>query len=173
MPASTLTEFHHWLLAEETVGAPFLILRVGEEGPIHLAGAVARHLNEFDEESGGNWIALSQEVVLAIAADPAQRRLLGLDEPPSGQPPTSPSGIRKVLAALARRGHIVFDHPIALEVVDDESAAFLAAVGMPEQGLHPFHLVVNPERFHSRCIAPLIADSFLEWIASNSTPRAA
>jgi hypothetical protein len=172
MPITTLTEFHHWLLAEETTGAPFILLHTSEGGPLGCAAAVARHLNEFDEESGGNWIALTHEVVHAIAADPAQRRLLGVADACPSCPPTSRCGIKKILTAIARRGHVVFDDPIAVEATKDEDNGFHASVGIPPEAEN-FHIIINPELFHARCLAPLIADSYLEWIANGKHQSAA
>lgn len=173
MPVSTLTEFHHWLLAEETTGSPFILLDNAEGGPLQCAAAVARHLNEFDEESGGNWISLSEEIILAIASDPAQRQLLGLGDSTSKFAPTSTMGIKQIIVALANRGHIVFDHPLTFEALVDHPKGFRAAIGSPPGGLDAFHIIVNPDRFHARCLAPLIADSFLEWIASGGRRSAA
>ncbi|MEM1083033.1 MAG: hypothetical protein AAGI48_02840 [Verrucomicrobiota bacterium] len=171
MPITTLTEFHHWLLAEEESGAPYILLH-SEGGPLGCAAAVARQLNEFDEESGGNWIALSSEVVHAIAADPAQRRLLGVPDACPNCPPTSRCGIKKVLQAIARRGHVVFDDPLAADAESDQSRCFRAALGVPSEPEN-YHIILNPERFHARCLAPLIADSFLEWTTNRRHQSAA
>ena len=173
MPVTTLTEFHHWLLAEENTGAPFVLLQYPSDGPIGCAAAVARLLNEFDEESVGNWIALTPEVIHAIAADPAQRRLLGVDEACPNCPPTSRCGLRKVLTAIAKRGHVVFDDTLALEATAELSNGFRASIGMPVASPESFHIIVNPDPFHSRCLAPLVADSFLEWMASKQHLSAA
>lgn len=167
MPVSTLTDFHHWLLSGESNQAPFLVIYTREQPAISCAAAVARHLNEFDDRSQGNWIAINAEVVHAIAADPAQRRLLGVADPCPKCPPTSECGIRKVLAALAERGHIVIDHPSAFQAVGADPRGFRAAVGAPPQEqLEAYHLIIQPSAFDSRCLTSLIGDSFLEW--SNS-----
>jgi hypothetical protein len=173
MPVTTLTEFHHWLLAEETTGAPFVLLQTPGDGPNDCAAKVARLLNEFDEESGGNWIALTSQVVHAIAADPAQRRLLGVDDPCPNCPPTSRCGLRKVLTAIAQRGHVVFDDALAFEATQEEPNGFRAAIGIPSKEAESFHIILNPTRFQSRCLAPLIADSFLEWTANRQRLSAA
>jgi len=167
MPVSTLTDFHHWLLSGDTSGAPFLILYTREQPSISCAASVARHLNEYDDRANGNWIAINAEVVHAIAADPAQRRLLGVDAACPKCPPTSECGIRKVLVALAKRGNIVFDHPSAFAAIGDNPMGFRAAVGAPAQkDLDDYHLIIQPSAFDSRCLTSLIGDSFLEW--SNS-----
>lgn len=183
MPITTLTEFHHWLLADsrsdgfrpltEPSSFPFVLLQTPGNGPNECAVKVARLLNEFDEESGGNWIALSSEVVHAITADPAQRRLLGVVEPCPNCPPTSRCGIRKVLTAIARRGHVVFDDPLAFEATKEETNGFRASIGIPQVGAESFHIILNPSRFQTRCLAPLIADSFLEWTANRQRLSAA
>lgn len=164
MPVSTLTDFHHWLLSEEISGAPFLILYTKEQPAISCAASVARYLNEYDDQANGNWIAINTEVVHAIAADPAQRRLLGINDPCPNCPPTSECGIRKVLEGLAKRGHIVFDHPSAFVATSENPAGFHAAIGTPPQeDLEQYHLILKPSAFDSRCMTSLIGDSFLEW----------
>jgi len=173
MPATTLTEFHHWLLTEKTTGAPFVLLHAASDGPIGCAAAVARLLNEFDEESEGNWIALTPQIIQAIAADPAQRRLLGVTDSCGKCPPTSRCGLRKVLTAIARRGHVVFDGPLAFEATEEEANGFRASFGIPGTAPESYHIILNPARFHARCLAPLIADSFLEWVASGQHQSAA
>ena len=173
MPVTTLSDFHRWLLADEPGSAPFVLLQYPQEDPTGCAAAVARLLNEFDEESGGNWIALSPEVVRTIAADPAQRRLLGVVEPCPNCPPTSRCGLRKVLSAIARRGHVVFDDRLALEATEDLDNGFRASIGVPDSQPESYHIILNPDRFQARCLAPLIADSFLEWTASRQQLSAA
>lgn len=164
MPVTTLTEFHHWLLAEEAVGAPFILLDTGEMPRSSCAANIAKHLNEFDEASGGNWVALDPQVIHAIAADPAQRRLLGVNGPVPEPNPTSPEGIGRILAALANRGHIVINHPAAFDAVGDHPRGFRAALGMPARGGEGYHIIIDPSGFPARCLAPLVADSFLEWV---------
>ena len=173
MPVTTLTEFHHWLLAEENTGAPFVLLNTPCDGPIGCAAAVARLLNEFDEESGGNWIALTPQIVHAIAADPAQRRLLGVADSCGKCPPTSHCGLRKVMTAIARRGHVVFNDTLALEATEDEPNGFRASIGIPLDAAESYHIILNPLHFHARCLAPLVADSFLEWMANRLHQSAA
>ncbi|MGE9270050.1 MAG: hypothetical protein ACQKBU_04540 [Verrucomicrobiales bacterium] len=164
MPASTLTEFHHWLLSEDPPGAPYVILFTRDQPSISYAPAVARHLNEYDDRSNGNWIAMTTEVVHAIAADASQRRLLGLGDPCPKCPPTSECGIRRVLTALAKRGHLIFDLPQASHLITDGPHGFRAAIGTPpEDELEDYHLILRPEAFGSRCLTSLIGDSFLEW----------
>ncbi len=158
MPITTLTDFHHWLLAEETDGAPFILLETGDLPRTSCAAAVARHLNEFDETSGGNWVALDSEVIQAIANDPAQRKLIGLNGDTA-----SPPCLAEVFAALARRGHIVINHPGAKKTLAGHRLGFLAALGVPPNGGEGFHIILDPNAFPARCLAPLIADIFLEW----------
>ncbi|MEP4078242.1 hypothetical protein [Haloferula sp.] len=172
MPITTLTEFHHWLLADDSTGTPFVLLHTASDGPLGCTARVASQLNEFDEESGGNWIALTSQVVHAIASDPAQRRLLGVDEVCPNCPPTSRCGLKKVFSAIARRGRVVFDDPLALEATKDDPNGFHASVGIPPSA-EDFHIILNPARFHARCLAPLIADSFLEWTANRQHQSAA
>ncbi|MFC7338359.1 hypothetical protein ACFQY0_14290 [Haloferula chungangensis] len=173
MPVTTLTEFHHWLLAEESTGAPFVLLNTPPDSLCGCAAAVACLLNEFDEESGGNWIAITRPIVHAIASDPAQRRLLGIADSSEACPPTSREGLRKVLNAIAKRGHVVFDDPLALEATEDDLKGFRASIGIPPDVPESFHIILSPAHFHARCLAPLIADSFLEWMANRQQQFAA
>lgn len=165
MPVRSLNDFHHWLLSARPSQSPFILLHPCLGGPLQCAAAVARHLNEFDEASGAPWIAPAPELVHQIAADPSQRRLLGVDDPCPQCPPTSACGIRKVLTALARRGHVILDHPLAFQATAELPLGFRAALGIPEKNLDAYHVVFNPHCFHARCLAPLVADCFLEWEA--------
>ncbi|GAA5482826.1 hypothetical protein [Haloferula sargassicola] len=162
MPVTTLTDFHHWLLADVSEGAPFILLDTGELSRPSCAAAIARHLNEFDESSGGNWIALDAAVIETIAADAAQRRLIGLGEP-TVSPAGDPANVGEVLVALARRGHIVINHAGAFIALAGDPRGFKAALGLPESGGEGYHIILDPSGFPSRCLAPLVADSFLEW----------
>lgn len=164
MPITTLTEFHHWLLTEEPAGAPFILLETGEFPRLECAARIARHLNEYDDDSVGNWIAPTPEVIHAIAADPAQRRLLGLTDLPSASRSTDPHGIREVLRALARRGHIVINHPEGRRALMSEPRGFRAALGLPEADGSDFHIILDPAGFPHQCLAPILGDSFLEWL---------
>lgn len=173
MPITTLTEFHHWLLAEEANGAPFILLETGELPRSACAAKIAHHLNEFDDDSGGNWVSLDSEVIHAIAVDPAQGRLIGLDDARIENSPTSASGIQRVIRALARRGHIVINHPEATAALAEEPNGFRAALGLPPSGGDGFHIILDPGGFPSQCLAPLVADSFLEWLHHRQAGQAA
>lgn len=167
-PETTLADFHHWLLDGRSSGTPFVVLCFGVRPNPSCAAAIARHLNEFDEGASGDWLPIRERIVEAIAADPAQRRLLGIVGPCPDSPPASLGGRRKILAALAGRGHAVIDHPLACEAVRDQPGGFHVAVGAPAQRPEDYHLIIRPDTFGPKCLAPLIADSFLEW--SESTP---
>src|SRR5688572_22179755 len=108
MLASNLPAFHRWFLAPRAA-APGIVLHGFPELPIGLASALAQHLNEFDDDAGGNWTAFSPELIKVISETPPQRSLLGLEEGCKNCPPNSPCGRRKVFGALARRGHAVLD----------------------------------------------------------------
>lgn len=173
MSATTLHEFHHWLLGGSRAAAPFILLDTRLQPIPHFAAEVAVHLNEFDEEADRKWIHISTDLLLTLAADPAQRRLLGVADPCPNCPPTSPCGVRKVLTALSKRGHVVINHPLSFEAVPDHPLGFRASIGLPADEAARYDLIVNPARFQARCIAPLIADSFLEWDAGRSRDFAA
>ena len=164
MPITTLTEFHHWLLAEEPSGAPFILLDTGDFPRLDCASRIARHLNEYDDGSGGNWIAPHPGVIHAIAADPAQRRLLGLADTPEGFRATDPAGLRRIIRALAQRGHVVINHPEGRRALIDEPRGFRAALGLPESDGSGFHIILDPSGFPQQCLAPIVGDSFLEWL---------
>jgi hypothetical protein len=170
-PETTLADFHHWLLDGRSTGTPFLVLSFGLRPDPSCAALIARHLNEFDEGASGDWLPIGERIVDAIAADPAQRRLLGIAEACPNCPPTSPCGRRKILAALAGRGHVVIDHPLAPEAVRDQPGGFRVAVGAPPQRPEDYHLIIRPDAFGPKCLAPLIADSFLEWSESAGPTR--
>jgi hypothetical protein len=164
MPITTLTEFHHWLLAEEPISVPFILLESGDFPRLDCAARIARHLNEYDDNSGGNWIAPDPEVIHAIGADPAQRRLLGLTDLPPGTRPTDPAHIHEVLRALARRGHIIINHPEGRRALIEEPRGFRAALGIPESDGEGFHIILDPVGFPHQCLAAIVGDSFLEWL---------
>jgi len=173
MPLSSLTQFHHWLLIEASEPAPFVLLHTLAGAPLQCAATITRHLNEFDETGTGPWLAPAPDLIEAIASDPAQRRLLGVPEPCPACGPTSRCGLRRVLERLARRGRVVLDHPEAMRATAELPRGFRVAIGRPPEGLDPYHLVINPEHFGARCLAPLIGDCFLEWAASTDAREAA
>jgi hypothetical protein len=131
-----------------------------------LAAAVARHLNDFDEDAAGNWSAFTPALLHAIAEAPTQRGLLGLGEACKNCPPGSPCSRRKVLAALANRGHAVLDGPLAVEACAPLGNIFRVSLGPAPFGGRSFHLVLSPELFSERAMPSIIGDTYLEWAAT-------
>jgi hypothetical protein len=165
MLASSLPDFHRWFLAPRTA-APSIVLHGFPELPLGLASALAQHLNEFDDDAGGNWTAFSPELIHTISETPPQRSLLGLDEGCKNCPPNSPCGRRKVLGALARRGHAVLDGMLAVDACAGLNNVFRVSLGpAPAEG-KGFHLILRPELFSDRSLSSIIGDTYLEWSAT-------
>lgn len=166
MVATNLSAFHRWFLSGGITSAPGIVLHGFPELRAGLAGAVARHLNEFDEDAGGNWTAFTPEVIQAISEAATQRNLLGLAEGCKNCPPGGPCGRRKVLAALANRGHAVLEGPLAVEACAPLANVFRVSLGPPPDGGRSFHLVLCPELFSERSMPAIIGDTYLEWMAA-------
>lgn len=173
---ATIPAFHHWLMAEnpQPFSACSIILH-GSDGqvPGKLAADIASYLNEFDDESGGNWLAFEPGLVEAIASNPGDRRLLGIAEPSAEAGVLNPCAIQQVIRALADRGHAVLDTPLAAATTRDLRGAFHVAVGLTPNALDECHMILNARRFGPRCLAPVIGDTFLEWVTQSRHPLAA
>lgn len=164
--ATTVADFHRWLLGTHGPGSPFVVLRFSERPTLPCAEIIARHLNEFDDRAAGDWLAISSPLLEILAQDPTQQRLLGIADHPSNDLPARDRRRGNCLAALAKRGRVVIDHPLAPEVVRDQPRGFRVAIGTPPRLADDYHLIIRPDAFGPRCLAPLIADSFLEWAES-------
>jgi hypothetical protein len=162
MLASTLPAFHRWFLAPRAA-APGVVLHGFPELPSNLAPAIAQHLNEFDDDSGGNWTAFAPELIQVISETSPQRMLLGIGDGCKSCPPNSPCGRRKVLAALARRGHAVLDGLLAVEACAELSNVFRVSLGPAPADGRGFHLILRPELFSDRSLPSIIGDTYLEW----------
>ncbi len=169
MPATqSLPAFHEWLLVvvpEPTASCSIVLHGPASSGAPRIAEKIAVYLNEYDAEADGHWLAVPAELVATIAADPSQRALLGIGDGCGNCPPTSPCGLKKTLAALATRGHVVLDSPLGAAATRGMENVFHAGIGLPPDGLDDCHLIVNPALFPATCIAQVIADVFLEWLA--------
>jgi len=163
--AKTLSAFHHWLLD----GKPDLLghLRVmvlhGTQSFPDLAGSIAHYLNEYDDRADGHWLAVGEPLIATIAADAAQRRLLGVDQPCDKCPPAGPCGLRKVIKGLALHGHVVLDSIHAGAATETLDGVFHVSLGAPHKD-KDCHMHLNAARFHEHCLAPIIADVYLEWV---------
>jgi len=167
-PVSSIATFHHWLMAEppEAMPSHAIVLHGTDGRPSgHLAQAIARYLNEFDDESEGHWMAFDPGLVETIAANPGDRRMLGLRDPQTNGSLTGPVGLKEAIRALADRGHAVLDTPLAAAATREMPGAFHVALGLPADFLDDCHMILNPKRFGPRCLAPVIGDTFLEWSA--------
>jgi hypothetical protein len=166
MLANDLPSFHRWFLAAGAAPCPAILLHGFPDLQEGLGAAVARHLNEFDEDAAGNWSAFAPELIGEIAAHSAQRNLLGLADSCKNCPPSSPCGRRKIFAALAERGHAVVEGPLAVEACAPLSNIFRVSLGPAPFGGRSFHLVLAPELFCARSMPAIIGDTYLEWMAA-------
>jgi hypothetical protein len=100
-------------------------------------------------------------LIEAIAADPSQRRLVGVDAACEKCPPTSACGIRKVIAAVSARGNCVLDSIYAPVATMDMNQAFRVSLSNPQGN---WHVRLDPSLFPASCLAPIIGDIYLEWL---------
>ena len=161
MLARTLDDFHHWLPAAKLPFAPAILLDPTQGLPETLAESVAEHLNEFDENSEGRWIAFAPELIEAIQSSAAQLALLGVDESLSGEALTC-----AVYEALARRGRVVLNGPLAAKAAESLATVFRAGMAGAPKDIGELHLLLNVERFHDCYFPGLIGDTYLEWQAA-------
>ena len=169
MTASTsLSVFHQWLLADPAskASACAIILHGSDAWTSgRLIQELAEYLNEYDEEGDGRWLPATRELVEKISSDPSHRRLLGMEE--QGAPESDPAEeLRKTIAALGRRGHVLFSSPGSTENAWELPGAFHAGIGLPSDISEPCHVILNPELMDQKCIAHIIGDVFLEWLLS-------
>lgn len=165
----SMSVFHQWLLADSAGAAPAcaIVLHIPNSRPCDLLiQEIAGYLNEYDDDAEGRWLPATPELVVKVALDPHHRRLLGMGEISPGQIADSQSELRKTLAALGRRGHVVFRDPGVPDEQLNLSNTFHAGVGSPGEIVEPCHLILNPELMDQKCIAHVIGDVFLEWFYS-------
>lgn len=161
MLARTLADFHHWLPAAKLSFAPAILLDPTQGLPDSLAGSVAAHLNEFDENAEGRWIAFAPELIEAIRSNADQLSLLSVDESLSGDALTL-----AVFAALARRGRVVLNGPLAAQAAESLATVFRAGMAGAPTDIGELHLLLNADRFHDCYLPGLIGDTYLEWQAA-------
>lgn len=161
--AVSLTTFHHWLLEAkpDMMEKTRVIVLHGAKSFPALIDSITHYLNEYDEEAHGGWLAATDAMISAIAADAAQRRLLAVDAPCEKCPPTGPCGLRKVIAGMAKHGHVVLDSVHAAQATADLNGVFHVSLAAYHKDCH---LHLNASRFDQRCLAPIIADVYLEWL---------
>jgi hypothetical protein len=129
-----------------------------------LIAEIADYLNEYDDEGEGRWLPATAELVAKVSADDNYRQLLGIPEHATPEA----AGHVKTLAALGRRGHVVFQWPESAEDGLGEIQTFHAGVGQAANIGEKCHLILNPELIAFSCIAHIIGDVFLEWHHSSS-----
>jgi hypothetical protein len=168
MPATrSVSTFHHWLLSgdpQSTGGSAIVLQGAGSGIGGSLAENLAAHLNQYDDSSEPAWLAVTPALLQAIASDTGNRRLLGIGEGCANCPPSSPCGLKKTLVALATRGRVILDSPLAAGATGGFGNVFNVGVGFEPEGLAECHIIINPRRFPEHCIASVIGDVFLEWL---------
>lgn len=159
MTASTsFSAFHQWLLADPDAAACAcaITLHTAPSLPgVSMVGEITDYLNEYDDDGDGRWLSATNELVEKVAADANYRQLLGI---PESDPP-GPDGFVKTLAALCRRGRVVFEAVDELE----PDQAFHAGIGDTPGDFEGCHLILNPTLIDRKCIPHIIGDVFLEW----------
>ena len=163
--------FHQWLLATapESLVACSIVLH-GTPPPLsqRLCAGIAAYLNEYDDAGDGRWLALQPDLVPLIAEDPRRRHLLGLEEEADQHRPSQPIGVQRTLAALAARGHVVLDSPLASAATRGLKNVFHVGIGLPPDSLSECHIILNPGLFQITCLPQIVGDVFLEWLNSQS-----
>ena len=159
--------FHQWLLATapESLVACSIVLH-GTPPPLsqRLCAGIAAYLNEYDDAGDGRWLALQPDLVPLIAEDPRRRHLLGLEEETDQHRSSQPIGVQRTLAALAARGHVVLDSPLASAATRGLKNVFHVGIGLPPDSLTECHIILNPGLFQITCLPQIVGDVFLEWL---------
>jgi hypothetical protein len=165
MHATDFSAFHYWLLAGGYRHAPSIVVVGSAESTRGTIVSLAAHLNEFDDLAGGRWTSFSHQLIQAIAQEPAQRKLLGI-APGVDCPQDEPASLKKIISALARRGHAILEGRDALEATLQLPDVFYAGLGPFEQDQGDYHVTLRRERFSHRCLPTIIGDTYLEWQAT-------
>jgi len=172
--ARSVSSFHQWLLAgdPQCAAACSIVLHgITADFGIDYASRLADHLNEYDDSSEPAWLDVSPPLLAAIAADANHRQMLGIGEGCPNCPPTGPCGLKKIIAALAARGRVILDSPLAAAATRDAESIFHAGIGLPPDALDECHVIINPARFPEKCIPGVIGDVFLEWLNCPHRPK--
>jgi hypothetical protein len=173
MQATDLSNFHRWLLTDAESGSPSIVVHGHTRLPSGLPTAVARHLNEFDEDARGNWISFAPDLIDRIAASPTQRCLLGLaGSCECAAAHSECSHLRETLQGLAKRGHAVLEGAIAMEACQTSGNVFRVWLGWPPEQGETLHLILHPEHFDGRSLPAIIGDTFLEWASARLAKQA-
>ncbi|MEI7909406.1 MAG: hypothetical protein WCK77_07195 [Verrucomicrobiota bacterium] len=166
--------FHQWLLAtapESPVACSIVLHGTPPTLSPRLSGGIVSYLNEYDDDGDGRWLALQPDLVPLIACDPSHRRLLGLEDEAGPVLPGQPFGIQRALAALAARGHVVLDSPLASAATRKLKNVFHVGIGLPPDSLAECHIILNPALFQVSCLPQIVGDVFLEWLNSQGRKK--
>jgi hypothetical protein len=77
-----------------------------------------------------------------------------------------PIGVQRVLKAIAARGHVVMDSPLASAATRGLDNVFHVGIGLPPDSLSECHIILNPDLFQIACLPQIVGDVFLEWLNS-------
>jgi hypothetical protein len=167
MSASTrLVDFRQWFEAGSGMAPSGLaIVLHGSDGraPGRLAHAIADYLNEFDDETGGHWLAFDPAMLDLVVSTPEEIERFGIDRRVGGG---GPGMLKQAIRAIAARGHAVLDTPLAAASTQGLAGSFHVGLGLPAGVLDQCHMILNPRLFGSCCLAPVIGDTFLQWSAT-------
>lgn len=163
----SLSIFHQWLLAKPSGRTPVRTIMLHGDPAVfsdRLIEEIADYLNEYDDDDAGCWLAATSDLVLQVAEDEHLRQLLGMADPCPNCPPSSSCGVRKILAALGQRGHVIFRGSTPPDKKLELPHAFHAGIGNQSGHAMKCHLVLNPELMDPGSLAHIIGDVFLEWL---------
>jgi hypothetical protein len=163
----SISSFKQWLRAAGSEAPPACSIVLHGAPPAlgtRLALGIAAYLNEYDDDGNGRWLAVPPELVPLIADDPTHRHLLGLEEDAESSLPTSPFGMQQALTAMAERGYVVLDSPLAAAATHRLKNVFHVGLGLPPDGLAECHIILNPALFEGSCLPQIVGDVFLEWL---------
>jgi len=165
--AHPIAQFHQWLLAAATA-SPTACSIVLHGTPPHLCprlcSNIALYLNEYDDDGDGRWLALQPDLLPLIVEDSRHHHLLGIQEDVSSNRPSQPFGVQLALTALAARGHLVLDSPLAAAATRRLKNIFHVGIGLPPDGLTECHIILNAGLLHIPCLPQIVGDVFLEWL---------
>jgi hypothetical protein len=171
MQATDLSSFHRWLLADASAGASSIVVDGHPPVPAGLAPAVARHLNEFDEDASGNWISFTPDLIERIAGSETQRCLLGLEDfCQCGKATADCHHVHETLTGLAAHGRVVLEGAVAFDACSGKPNIFRVWLGSPPDGSEAMHLILHPEHFSGHSLPAIIGDTFLEWSCARLAP---
>ena len=162
----SIASFQQWLHATPSdVPAACSIVLHGTPAMLcpRLAAGIAAYLNEYDDDGDGRWLAIPSDLMPLITDDAGHRNLLGLAGEPEHYLPTNPFGIQRALAALASRGHVVLDSPLASSATSGLRNVFHVGIGLPPDSMGECHIILNPGLIQINCLPQIVGDVFLEW----------